>query len=148
MTTNDSYLNCENFNTLPSIFREVYDLETDLICKLIKRKSNVLQVGPMDGHRMILIQDKRPDLQITSLEIDENFVKIANDKLTGRGIKWRVIQGDITKPSELEKFDWVICLNNTLGWVDNDKLAIENMKQLAPNVIISVFTDKFSDELA
>lgn len=148
MTTNDSYVNCENFNALPEVFREVYELETELVCKLLKRKSRVLQVGPMDGHRMVLIQDKRPDLHVTGLEIDEKFVKISNNKLANERIDWQVIHGDITKPPKFEPFDWVICLNNTLGWVENDKLAVENMKKLAPNVIISLFTDRFTEELA
>ena len=45
-------------------------------------------------------------------------------------------------------FDYVICLNNTLGYIEEEDKAIKNMKTMGKTVIISVYGEKFTDQLA
>ena len=39
-------------------------------------------------------------------------------------------------------------MNNTLGYIPDQEKAIENMKKLGKKVVISVYGEKFTDELA
>ena len=54
----------------------------------------------------------------------------------------------ITKPPNMNQFDFITCLNNTLGYIPEEEKAIKNMKALGKKVILSVFGEKFNDDLA
>ncbi|EKD43737.1 MAG: hypothetical protein ACD_72C00152G0006 [uncultured bacterium] len=45
-------------------------------------------------------------------------------------------------------FDYVICLNNTLGYIPEYDKAIKNMRKLGKTVIVSVYGEKFDNDLA
>lgn len=102
----------------------------------------------MDGMRIIRLLAKRADLQLTGLEIDKELVRIAGQNLVKKGFQVTFITGDIANPPDLPQFDYVICLNNTLGYIMDQNKAIHEMKKLGKVVIISVYGEKFVDILA
>jgi len=147
--TNDFYLRCDELDALPAINRENWLFELDLLEKILPKNSNVLQVGCMDGTRIIKLLERRPDLHMTGLDIEKEFLEIAERSFTKTGPQVRLIQADITKPqNDLGHYDFVICLNNTLGYIAEANTAIENMRRLSDTVIVSVYGEKFTDEVA
>lgn len=79
----------------------------------------------MDGTRIIALLEKRPDLLLTGLDIDENLLKIAEENFRRANIDSELIHGDITKPLAISGYDYSVCLNNTLGYfsvVNNQEL--------------------------
>ena len=142
------YIHADRLENLPAQSRENYLYETDLLQKELPHDANVLQVGSMDGMRIIRLLALRPDLKLTGLELEDELVKVAKQNATKANIHAKFITGDITVPPELQQFDYVICLNNTLGYISNQQKAIEEMKKLGKVVVISVYGEKFDDELA
>ncbi|HEY5153070.1 MAG TPA: class I SAM-dependent methyltransferase [Candidatus Saccharimonadales bacterium] len=144
----DVYSKCDDLDNIPSGMRANYLREGELLSDMLPQNSSVLQVGSMDGERIIRLLKLRPDLQMTGLEIEEFFVKAANQKISKTGFKAEFIHGDITRPPKLEDFDYVICLNNTLGYIPDQQKALDGMKQLGGKVIVSVYGERFTDRLA
>jgi hypothetical protein len=64
------------------------------------------------------------------------------------GFSARIVQGDITDPPELGHFDWIVCLNHTLGYIADEGEAIANMRLLGDRLAISVYGERFDDVLA
>jgi len=128
--------------------RDNYLYETKLLSEKLPKNSTLLQVGSMDGERAIRLLNVRPDLKITGLEIEEPLVKLAKQKVSKAGVNMEPIRGDITNPPDLPKFDYVICLNNTLGYISSQQKALAGMRKLGKEVIVSVYGEKFTDDLA
>lgn len=143
----DVYVNCDVMENIPIPNRDNYLKEIELLRHEFSANAQILQVGSMDGSRVIRLLEARPDLKITGLEIEADLVEFARQNLKAAGLYADFIQGDITAPPTLPHFDYVICLNNTLGYIPDQTKAIENMKQLG-QVIISVYGEKFIDDLA
>jgi len=145
----DVYSKCDNLDNIPSLMRDNYLRETELLVGLLPQNSSILQVGSMDGERIIRLLKLRPDLKVTGLEIEEFFVKVANQKMAKTDFKAEFILGDITNPPSLPTFDYVICLNNTLGYIPDEQKALVGMKSLgSKKIIVSVYGESFTDELA
>ena len=142
------YINCDILDKIPELNRKNWVYETDLLKKELSRNAKVLQIGCMDGTRIISLLNARLDLKITGLEIEKEILDIAKENLKKGGLKAELIHGDITKPLNLSGFDYAICLNNTLGYIKQEKKAIENMKKIGGKVVISVYGEKFTDEIA
>lgn len=143
----DVYTQCDILGKIPQPNRDNWVYEVTLLKKELPLNARVLQVGSMDGTRALELLKVRPDLKITGLEIEESLVKFSRENFEKSSIKADFILGDITNPPLMGNFDYVICLNHTLGYIpDNDK-AIEEMKKLG-KVIISVYGEKFTDQLA
>ncbi len=142
------YVNCDVLEKLPRLNRENWLYEIDLLCKELPRSSTVLQVGSMDGSRIFALLDKRPDLVLTGIEIESSLIEIARKSASQLGYRADFILGDISNPADLPRFDYVICLNNTLGYISNEKQALEQMKRLGRKVILSVYGEKFDDHHA
>ena len=102
----------------------------------------------MDGTRIIKLLEARPDLKLTGIEIEAPLVELAKKKVAEANLKADFIQGDITKPPKLPHFDYAICLNNTLGYIPEQQKAIDGIKKLGKKSIISVYGEKFNNELA
>jgi len=148
LSAKDVYINADELEGLPAQNRENYLYETELLQKELPQKAKVLQIGSMDGKRIIRLLEIRPDLQVTGLEIEDELVKIAQQNVAQTNLSAQFITGDITNPPNISQFDYVICLNNTLGYIQDQKKAIEEMKKLGKIVIISVYGEKFDDNLA
>src|SRR5260221_5678259 len=125
----DIYINCDELENLPAPNRENYLYEAELLQNELPQNATVLQVGSMDGMRIIRLLELRPDLQLTGLEIEDELVKIAEQNIARKKLNAKFITGDITKPPDLSQFDYVVCLNNTLGYIPNQEKAIEEMKK-------------------
>jgi SAM-dependent methyltransferase len=140
----DVYVNCDILENLPKLNRDNWLCEIELLSKELPQNARILQVGSMDGTRIIKLLEIRPDLNITGIEIEESLVEVAKQNVTNA----EFIHGDITNPPSLSKFDYVICLNNTLGYIPEIEKAIEKMKELGNKLIISVYGEKFTNDLA
>jgi SAM-dependent methyltransferase len=143
----DFCLSCDELNKLPEANKDNWLAEIELLKKGLPQKANVLQVGCMDGTRIIHLLKVRPDLIITGLDIEKDLLALAKENLKGTNLKVNLVEGDITKPLPFSNFDYVICLNNTLGYIDDEYMAIENMKKMGKKLILSVYSEKFTDEL-
>lgn len=141
------YINCDELNKIPKVNKENWLTEIRLLKKGLFQNAKVLQVGCMDGTRIISLLKTRPDLNITGLDIEKEFLAIARENLKREHLKVGFVEGDVTKTLPLSGFDYVICLNNTLGYIRDDKTAIENMKRLGNKVVVSVYGEKFTDDL-
>jgi SAM-dependent methyltransferase len=146
-TADDVYIQCDELDNIPKLNKDNWLNEIDLLTKEFSLNAKILQVGCMDGTRIQALLKARPDLIITGLDIEDSMVNTCKKNFEMLGLKANFILGDITKPIEVSDFDYVICLNNTLGYIDDQQKAIENMKKLGKIVIISVYGEKFDDEL-
>ena len=144
----DVYVNCDVLEDIPKQNRDNWLKEIDLLQLELPQNAHVLQVGSMDGTRAIRLLTARPDLKITGLEIEASLVELAKQKVAAAGLRADFIHGDITDPPTLPRFDYAICLNNTLGYIPEQEKAIAGMKKLGKVVIISVYGEKFDDDLA
>ncbi len=144
----DFYLNCDQLDQLPEINKQNWLFELDWLVKFLVQGATVLQVGCMDGVRIIELLKKRPDLNVTGLDIEPDFIKIAKENFQKTGVNANLIEADITifKPDSL--FDYVICLNNTLGYIPETLKAVEAIKSAGKSSIISVYGEQFTDTVA
>ena len=102
----------------------------------------------MDGTRIIRLLDVRPDLKMTGIEVDRNLAEQSRENLLKAKKDTEIIHGDITKSFESGTFECVICLNNTLGYIEEQEEALRNMKEHGRHVIVSVYGERFDDTIA
>ncbi len=144
----DSYLKCDDLDNLPRLMRENYLYENELLNQQLPKVAHVLQIGSMDGRRIISLSKLRPEITFTGLEIEESFIAIAGKNVLQSGLPATFILGDVTSPPNLKPFDYIMCLNNTLGYIPEQSKAVAGMKKLGKKVIISVYGENFSNKLA
>ncbi len=72
----DSYVRCDDLESIPIPNRRNYEIEHDLLINQLPKSARVLQIGSMDGMRIIRLLKARPDLHITGLEIEEALVEL------------------------------------------------------------------------
>jgi SAM-dependent methyltransferase len=102
----------------------------------------------MDGLRIVRLLQQRPDLRLTGLEIEPELVERARQNVKAARVTAEIVIGDITRPSELPRFDWVLCLNHTLGYIPDEQRALQNMRRLGGTVVVSVYGQRFDEALA
>lgn len=144
-----SYLRCDQLEKLPIICRDNWLFELDYLADSLPIKSNIIQVGCMDGTRLLSLLNRRPDLNCTGLDCEADLLELAKEKLNDFEVKLVLV--DITKYRPVtneDKFDYAICLNNTLGYIDDAESAVNNMKSLGKTVINSVYGEEFTNDLA
>lgn len=145
----DVFVRCDELDLLPDAHKRNYLYELDWLEHELGRSSHVLQVGSMDGMRALRLLEVRPDVVITGLEIEPSLVEIARDTLSGQGKAATFIPGDITAPPlDIGTYDYVLCLNNTLGYITDTEKALSHMKRMGSTVIVSVYGEAFDDALA
>jgi len=145
----DVFIKCDELDRLPPENRDNYLFELEWLAEELPRGCNVLQVGSMDGMRALRLLEARPDLRITGLEIESDLVKLAAENTARYGDHASFVHGDITQPPDgLDAYTYVICLNNTLGFIPDVERAIEQMKRLGHTVVISVYGERFDEPLA
>lgn len=144
----DIFVRCDQLEGLPEPNRRNYLFELDLLEQRLPAGAKVLQVGSMDGTRAARLLKRRPDLKFTGLEIEPELVAMARQNVQAAGLEAEMVAGDITQPPELSRFDWVLCLNHTLGYIADEGRALENMRRLGNTVAVSVYGQRFDEELA
>ncbi len=144
----DFYFHADDLEYIPKLNRENYEYETAQLIKLFPKNARVLQVGSMDGRRALRLLHLRPDLRYTGLDIEKPFIIQARKNAAQAGVAAEYVLGDITAPPELPKFDYVICLNNTLGYISEETPALQGMEHLGEHIFISVFGTRFTAKLA
>lgn len=141
------YVKCDELDNIPKPNKDNWLYEVKLLSEILPKNAKVLQVGCMDGTKAIAILKERPDLIFTGIDIEQDMVNLYKKNLSKEGFNVDVILGDIVDDLSISGFDYVICLNNTLGYISEEKKAIENMKKIGKHVIISVYGEKFDDKL-
>ncbi len=147
----DIYIHCDELEHLPPMCRKNWEEEIALLAKTLKQRATVLQVGCMDGTRILALFQARPDLQISGLDIDQPLLEKARENFQKANVTVALHHRDITDGNlqkALGTFDDMLCLNNTLGYISDISGALKNMKRLGKRVIVSVYGEKFTDELA
>jgi SAM-dependent methyltransferase len=112
-----------------------------------------LQVGCMNGTRVVRFSQAAPHAHIDGLEISEASVTIARQNVVEAGLGSTIFLGDITEPPDelqLNYYDLVYSLNNTLGYIPDAQKALDNMRALSTGkVVLSLFSDeRFSNDTA
>ncbi len=151
MVDTENYVHCDDLEKLPPLHAENYTSETDFLVSVLPKKSRVLQIGSMDGTRISRLFEQRSDLNLTGLEIDHSLVVCARSFLKHHKVPAEIIEGDITAPIEVVAkgaYDFVICLNHTLGYIPDQDKAVEMMKQYGKRVVVSVYGEAWTPELA
>lgn len=150
MTNKDKiFINCDDLDNIPALHRQNYFFEHDYLVKTLKYNASVLQVGSMDGLRADRLLSARPDLEFTGLEIEENLVEIARKHTAESHKKAKFIHGDICNPpASLKQYEYVLCLNNTLGFITDTTAALNQMKKHGRSIVVSVYGEDFDEKLA
>jgi len=144
----DIFVKCDELESLPEPNRRNYLFELERLGQILPKDSRVLQVGSMDGLRVIKLLQVRPDLTLTGLDIEPELVDLARRNVADANLAATFVLGDITAPPAMPQFDWVICLNHTLGYIPDQDKAVHEMRRLGRHVAISVFGEKFNKQLA
>jgi len=143
------YTHCDELEKLPEKHRLNWLRELERLNELLKKDATVLQVGSMDATRILCLLQKRPDLIMTGLEIDPDLAELSQKNIKASRANATIITGDITAPPvDIKKHQYVLCLNHTLGYISNEKSALQNMKKLGKEVIVSVYGENFTNTLA
>lgn len=140
---NAFYLNCDRLDKIPAINKQNWLFEFDLQRKLLPQNATVLQVGSMDATRIIEMLELRPDLRIIGLEIEKDFIALAKENLRRADFQAGMIEADITKFRSPTRYDYVTCLNNTLGYISGTEAAVAHMKETGNTVFVSVYGETF-----
>lgn len=143
------YVHCDELENIPAINRENWNRETEITVRELKPGASVLQIGCMNAKRLIAIQRQRPDLRLTGIDIEPAFLEMARANIADASMQIETKLCDITSKEQCEKlghFDYVFCLNNTLGYISEESRALENMFALAPIVIVSVYGEQCTNE--
>jgi ubiquinone/menaquinone biosynthesis C-methylase UbiE len=151
MTSKKIFQNVDILEKLNPLNRENWKFETKFLIKTIKPNSKVLQIGCTLGDRLIVLWDNIKPIELWGIDIDPELIKQCKKRLEKLGIKANLFVADAQNfPDFSIKFDYVICLNNTLGYIPNDKKAVKEMKRVTKGkLIVSIYTDtKFTNQVA
>lgn len=148
MTVENALIKADELQLLPSGNRENYEFELEYLVDELPVGASILQVGSMDGVRAIRLMRRRPDLHFTGLDIDPSLVELARQNVVEAGVNASFVLGDICMPPDLPSYDYVLCLNHTLGYISDWRTAISNMRRLGGVVVVSVYTEAFDDSSA
>src|SRR3989344_5351986 len=133
--SNSFYLNCDKLDNIPPLNKANWLFELDLQCKLMPQRATLLQVGCMDATRIIEILKVRSDLKVTGLDIEKDFLILAEKNLHKVGLSAALIEADVTTFCTPISYDYVECLNNTLGYIPAVDKAIQSMKDAASTAV-------------
>lgn len=151
LPADEIYIHCDKLDHLPALNRENWLWESEWLCANLAQNSSVLQVGSCEGSRIVNLMKKRADLKITGIEIDPTLHHMALDHFKNTGTNAKSVLGDMTKPEDMQHlghFDYCLCLNNTLGYIEDQEAILRNMKIIAKSAIVSVYGEKFTDDIA
>lgn len=148
VTQEHNYVGFDELDRLPEPNRRNYEFELEYFAARLPKHASVLQVGSMDGARIIRFLERRPDLNFTGLEIEQSLVDLARENLRKAHRTARFVAADITEPPEgLGHFDYVLCLNNTLGFIPDYETAFRRMSAIGMTYV-SVYAEAFDNQRA
>jgi len=153
MAEDFTYASCDELDNLPALHKDNWLKEVELLSKIVKPGSSVLQIGCAEGDRILFLSKSIKNVEWVGVDIVAAYAERFEKKLSGSGVNTKFVLGDICKPLGLErKFDYVLCLNNTLGYIHDNPAAINGMRKYLKKggkIVISVYSaSKFSNELA
>jgi len=93
------YRHADELEGLSAPNRENYLYETRLLQQELPQNATVLQVGSMDGMRIIWLLEVRLDLSLTGLEVESSLIKIAEKNITSTNRNVKFVTGDIPSPT-------------------------------------------------
>jgi SAM-dependent methyltransferase len=152
MVSHEQYELADVHPGTPALNRANYEFEEAYMPLQLQGISRGLQVGCMNGTRVVRFSEQAPTTRIDGMEIAPDHVAIARQNVAKAGLDARIIIGDITSHTyrPLERYDLVYCLNNTLGYIPETQKTLAGMRALSRRAIaMSVFTDdKLTDAAA
>ncbi|MBU3964734.1 methyltransferase domain-containing protein [Patescibacteria group bacterium] len=111
--------------------RERSKKETRIIVKYLPQKCKKILDAPC-GYGRISNSLSALGYEVTGIDISDYFINLARKQATQKGLKVSYIAGDILKKKVLGKFDVVLNIFTSLGYLENDKkneLFIEKLCQ-------------------
>ena len=153
MVTDHNFLLADAHPGSPSLSAENYAYEEQAIPLQLRGVRRGLQVGCMNGTRVVRFSKAAPHAHIDGIEISETSVAIARRNVAEAGLDATILLGDITNPPPLlqpKSYDLVYALNNTLGYIPDIQRALDTMRMLsADKVVLSLFSDeRFTNDVA
>lgn len=155
MPSPDTYLLADAHPNSPIVSVANYVYEERAIPMQLAGLDRGLQVGCMDGTRVVRFSQKAPHTHIDGIEISKTSWKIACQNVAEARprLHSKIYLGDITNPpDELQpdSYDLVYALNNTLGYIPDAAEALRRMRLLSSGqVVLSLFSDeRFTDDVA
>jgi SAM-dependent methyltransferase len=128
-------------------YKASLDLVIKKICELAPEGSRLLDIMCGPGYLLGKIKEKRPDLILSGVDVDERYVSYGHDSYPGVYFE----KGDVLNWQPKDKFDVVVCTGSVhhIPYELQEK-AIANIASMAKSggiVIISdCYVDNFSNE--
>ncbi len=121
---------CEKY--LAMEYRRIVNLFLDRV--VLTPGSRVLEIGPGPAWISILLAEKRPDLEITGLELSADMRRIAEENCRSKGVgNIRFIGGDASQmPFESGSFDGVMSNGSLHHWLNPAAVFDEIARVLKP----------------
>src|SRR5258708_20679953 len=94
----ENLIHCDELDRLPEAHRANYLAELEILSRELPVGTAALQVGSMDGERIIRLLRLRPDLRLTGLEIDSELADLARTNIATPGLVPEVFVVHFTKP--------------------------------------------------
>lgn len=153
MVTDRNFLLADAHPNSPLLSVANYAYEERAIPLQLQGVQRGLQVGCMNGTRIVRFSQAASHANIDGLEISEASVDIARQNVSETGLNSTIFLGDITAPPkelQSQSYDLVYCLNNTLGYIPELHKALTNMRALSTGkVVLSLFSDeRFTNDVA
>lgn len=137
---------------LPAGNRKNWYWEVDYLVKHLEPLTKVLQIGSCDGIRLDYLASRRKDIRFVGLEIDKKLSAEANKRFKKYHGRIKSVCGDARKiPFRESTFDYALCLNNTLGYIPNNKKVISELKRVVfsgGKIIVSVYGPQWGNRIA
>ncbi len=130
---------------------EQYEELADRLSKILTGKKDILEVAPGPGYLSIELA-KRPNFQVTGLDISETFVQIASGKAREKNVAAKFIVGNVSAmPFKAEQFDFVVCRAAFKNFSEPLQAMNEMFRVLRPGgkaLIIDMRHDITDEEIA
>lgn len=102
--------------------------------------ARVLDLGTGPGHLLVALGRRRPDLELTGVDVSAAMIDVANRRIAGLGGRVRAVTGDVAAlPFPDQSFDLVVTSFSLHHWPDVPAAAAEIARVLRPDGHVGVY---------
>jgi hypothetical protein len=156
MVSERQYLRGDAHDETPPLNQANYAFEDEHLAPILLRGvSRALQVGCMNGDRVVRYSRWAEQTRIDGLEMSAALAAIAQDNVDAAGLDATIFRADVTDLGTVTslptaRYDVVYALNNTLGFIPDTQKAMAGMRFMSKGTIaLSVFgAEVFNNERA